>query len=245
MLRRIWLCAALSAGLATPVWAQSCPAIGPGGPPLEAVAAPNGDPNWQKREADLEAQIASTDLSKVRMLFLGDSLTEGWEPVLYDHFYAHRAPLNFGDRGDTTQGLLWRLARIPLGTSLRPQLVVLLIGTNDLWPGANPINVATGVTEVVRQIRTRSPQSRILLVGLLPRGEAPDDPFRAQRLMVNALLAQCTDSMVTFADPGGMLLDGAGRLTKDFSYDRLHLTWIGYAILGAGLEPYIKQALGG
>jgi beta-glucosidase len=98
---------------------------------------------------------------------------------------------------------------------------------------------------VVRTIRARSPQSHILLVGLLPRGEAPDDPFRAQVLMVNALLAPCAGGMVTFADPGRMLVDGAGRLTKDFSFDQVHLTWLGYAILGAGLEAYVRQALGG
>jgi lysophospholipase L1-like esterase len=249
MVRRILLSSLLVLSLAIlcqPAFAQgSCPAIGAAGPPPEAIAGPIAEPNWQKRQTDLEAQIASTDLSKIRTLFIGDSLTEAWEPVLFDHFYGSRAPFNFGDRGDSTQGLLWRLNRIPLGTTLKPQLIVLLIGTNNLWPGANPLNVATGITEVVRHLRTRSPQSHILLVGLLPRGETSADPFRALRIMINALLAQCSDSMVTFADPGSMLLDGTGRLTKDFSYDQLHLTWIGYAILGAGLEPYVKQALGG
>ena len=247
MLRRVLFLLCLGfTGVNSPAMAQgACPAIAGGLPPAEAVPAPIPDPTWQKRETDLEAQIATTDLSRVRVLFLGDSLTEGWEPILWDHFYAHRSAFNFGDRGDSTQSLLWRLARIPLGKALRPQLIVLLIGTNNLWPGVNPVDVATGVAAVVRTIRTRAPQSHILLVGLLPRGAQPDDPFRAQVLMVNKLLAQCASAMVIFADPGRMLVDGTGKLTKDFSFDQLHLTWLGYAILGAGLEPYVRQALGG
>jgi lysophospholipase L1-like esterase len=232
-------------GWHAPALAAGCPSVGSAPPPVEAVAGYLNEPNWQKRVSDLDGIVANTDLTRVRTLFLGDSITEAWEPVLFDHFYANRAPLNLGVRGDTTQGLLWRLTRMPLGTTLRPQLIVLLIGTNDLWAGVNPANVATGIGEVVRQLRQRSPQSHILLVGLLPRGEGPEDPLRPYRTPINALISQCAGGMVTYADPGAMLLDGNGRMTKDFSYDALHMTWIGYAILAAGLEPYVRQILGG
>ena len=237
--------AALALALGCTGAQAACPAVGAEPPPIEAVAAANPDPGWQKRVGELDGAMARADLGRIRMLFLGDSLTEAWVPVVFDHFYGHRAPLNLGVRGDTTQGLLSRLPRLPLGASLRPQLVVLLIGTNDLWPGVNPANVAIGIGTVVHEIRRRAPQSHILLVGLLPRGAEPDDPLRRVRLAVNALLAGCADGAVTFADPGAMLLDGEGRLSKDYAFDTLHLTWLGYAVLGAGLEPYIRQAFGG
>ncbi len=224
--------------------ASSCPVVEKGPLPAEAIPTPKADAGWQDHVNTLNGQIAHTDLSRVRTLFLGDSLTESWAPPLFGHFYGHRAPLNLGVSGDNTQGLLWRLARVPLGTQLRPQLVILLIGTNDLWPGANPANVAAGIGEVVNQIRQRAPQSHILLVGLLPRGENPDDPFRQLGTAVNGLIAHCADPMVTYVDPGEMLLDGQGQLTKDINYDYLHLTWVGYAILGAALEPYVHRIIG-
>ena len=82
------------------------------------------------------------------------------------------------------------------------------------------------------------------MVGLLPRGATAAEPMRTVNRRVNALVASCADDrMVFFADPGAMLTDGEGRLGAEISYDRLHLTWLGYAILSAGLEPTLRHAL--
>jgi beta-glucosidase len=225
--------------------AGACPSVPPGQPPpLDAIAMPKPDPDWQARVTQLNQQIASTDLRAVNMAFLGDSITEGWLPLLFQQFYGHRAAMNFGVRGDTTASMLWRLERLPLGSTLRPRLVVMLIGTNDLWAGANPASVAIGIASVVQEIRDRSPTSHILLLGLLPRGPDATDPLRRIENQVNPLIARCADGMVTFADPGSMLIDAGGVLSKDIAFDYLHLSWIGYGILSAAIEPYVRQILG-
>jgi beta-glucosidase len=226
--------------------AEACPAL-VASQPLPAEAQPEfvDEPNWRARVAQLDHELANADLARVRLLFLGDSITEGWMPLLFQQFYGQRAALNLGVRGDSTQGMLWRLAHGPLGQTLRPRLVVLLIGTNDLWPGARPENIALGIAQVARTIRQRSPDSRILLVGILPRGGEPTDPLRQMQAKVNELIAHCADGAhVMYADPGRMLVDGEGRLSDQVAFDYLHLTWIGYGILSAALEPYIRQALG-
>jgi lysophospholipase L1-like esterase len=233
------------AGVNSALAAASCPVSVGGVQPAETQPAPVADAYWQNRVGQLDAQIAHTDLSQVRMLFLGDSITEGWLPLLFDQFYGHRGALNLGVRSDNTQGLLWRLARLPLGETLRPRLVVLLIGTNNLWPGVNTANVAAGIDEVIGQIRKRSPSTHILLVGLLPRGAEPTDPFREELRDVNARIARCVDGSVTFANPGTMLVDGDGKLSSQIEFDYLHPSWLGYAILAAGLEPYVRQVMGG
>ncbi|MBE9605800.1 GDSL family lipase [Acetobacteraceae bacterium H6797] len=214
-------------------------------PPREAIPAAFTEPQWVARNNQLEQQMAGANFSRTRLLFLGDSITESWPPNLYQHFYGHRGAFNMGVRSDNTMGMLWRLPRAPLGRTLKPQLVVLLLGTNNIWPGAKPEDVATGIAEVVRQIRRQSPTSRVLLVGVLPRGADASEPARPVIAQVNALLAGCADnSTVFFANPGPMLLDGQGVLSEQMSPDRLHLTWLGYAILGAGLEPDIRRILG-
>jgi len=239
------LAALLSWAAASPAMAAtSCPVAASGPLPAEAQPAPIADPHWQARVDQLDGEIARTNLSQVHMLFLGDSITEAWLPLLFNQFYGHRGALNLGVRGDNTQGLLWRLERLPLGGTLRPRLVVLLIGTNNLWPGVNTTNVAEGIYAVIDQIRRRSPGSHILLVGLLPRGAEPNDPFREQLRDVNAQIARCADGAVTFADPGSMLVDGDGRLSSQIEFDYLHPSWLGYAILAAGLEPYVRQVMG-
>ena len=226
--------------------AEACPAL-PLRQPLvrEAMPAPSSEPQWVARNNQLEQQMAGANFSRTRLLFLGDSITEGWAPNLYQHFYGHRSAFNMGVRSDNTQGMLWRLPRSPLGRTLKPQLVVLLLGTNNIWPGARAEDVATGVAEVVRQIRRQSPTSRVLLVGVLPRGADASEPSRPVIAQVNALLASCADNnAVFFANPGPMLLDGQGVLSEQMSPDKLHLSWLGYAILGAGIEPDIRRVLG-
>jgi lysophospholipase L1-like esterase len=221
----------------------ACPPPG-GAPVVEAIPAPLPDPNWAARLAAVDSIVAGSDLSKVRLLFLGDSLTEAWAPPVYNHFYGYRSPLNLGVRGSGTQSLLYIMNRLPLGTRLRPEAVVLLIGTNNLWPGVPIGNVVGGIETVLAELRQKLPQARIVLIDLLPRGESPNDPARAQVAEVNQAIAACADSHVIVTDVGSPLLDGRGVYAKDISFDGLHLTWIGYAIMGTELEPAIKRALG-
>jgi lysophospholipase L1-like esterase len=226
--------------------AEACPALVASDPlPREAQPDFINEPNWRARVAQLDHEMANADLSRVRLLFLGDSITQGWSPQMFQQFYGHRAALNLGVSGDSTQGLLWRLAHSALGQSLRPRLVVLLIGTNNLWPGVHPENVALGIALAVRTIRQRSPDSRILLVGILPRGAEPTDPLRPIEAEVNELIAHCADGAhVFYADVSRLMVDAQGRLSDQVSFDFVHPTWVGYGILAAGLEPYIRQALG-
>ena len=221
----------------------SCPAP-VGQLPVEAVPAPLPDPNWQARVAAVDSIVAGSDLSKVHLLFLGDSLTEAWAPPVFSHFNAYRGALNLGVRGSGTQSLLYILDRLPLGGRLQPQAVVLLIGTNNLWPGVPIKNVVSGIAAVLAQLRQKLPHARIVLVDLLPRGESPNDPVRGQVAEVNKAIAACADSAISVVDAGSMLVDAKGVYSKDISFDALHLTWIGYAILGAALEPAIRRALG-
>ncbi len=239
---------AFLAGMATApaAWAQmACANLPPRQPmPAAAVPAPVPIPYWRQRVDELDRIIAATDLSRVQLLFLGDSITQGWFPLIFQQFYGHRAALNLGVGTDGTQGLLWRLNRLPLGSTLRPRLVVMLIGTNNV-PIMPADDVALGVAENIRQIRQRSPNSRILLVGILPRGTTAQDPMRAAIARVNAQISRCADNRTIFyTEPGPMFLDGAGNLSDQIAFDYLHPSMVGYAILSTALEPHIRALLG-
>jgi lysophospholipase L1-like esterase len=202
------------------------------------------DAYWLSRVRQQETELGRLDASKVRLLLLGDSLIEAWAPSVQQLFYGHRGVLNLGIGGDTTQGLLWRISQLRL-TSLQPKLIVLLIGTNNIWPTKAPDDVAAGVAEVVRQIQAWTPDSRILLVGLLPRGADASDPMRAIARKVNPIIARCADGVTVFySDPGALLVEADGRLPDKIMPDHLHPNWIGYGILSAALEPQIRQLLG-
>jgi len=120
-------------------------------------------------------------------------LTEGWDPEVWGQNLDPRGVLNAGISGDRTDHLLWRLANGNLdGPPARA--VVLLIGTNDLSFGRSPELTADGIRANLIALRQRVPDASSLVLGLLPREEAPTVPLRLAVRRVNRLIG---DSPIT------------------------------------------------
>ena len=245
MIRVAWaLAATLAAALLPgPAWAAGdCPAVPPRNPmPAEAVGVPPAVPYWAGAVAQLDAKLPTLQLPSRQLVFLGDSITASWDPGLFSQFYGARSPVLLGIGGDFTQGVL---ARLPSEWGpMHPRLVVLLIGTNNVGHAA-PEDIALGTAEIVRWIHHRSPDTRVLVLGLLPRGATAADPARQIVAQVNQVVARCADGRTTFfADIGRLLLDPSGALSSEVSFDSLHLTAIGYAIMATALEPEIRRIM--
>ena len=112
LMQRWLLALGLLLGMGLPVIA-ACPVAVHGQMLLaEAIARPVGWQPWQPWQVAVEAnteRLRRTDVSRTWLVFIGDSITEGWHPQVFQHFYGHRLALNLGIGGDATQGLLWRL----------------------------------------------------------------------------------------------------------------------------------------
>jgi beta-glucosidase len=181
-----------------------------------------------------------------RALFLGDSITFRWDLPLWDAKpvwdanMPQRGVLNAGVAGDRTEHLLWRLDHGNLDGP-PPKLAIVLIGTNDLAHGRQPELAAQGIRAILVRLRQKLPNTRILLLGLTPRGATPDDPLRQEVGVVNSLIQTCADNMITYADIGGVLLDGKGVLNPTLSPDLLHFSGAGYKRLAPKLDPLIDQ----
>ncbi|WP_051439710.1 GDSL-type esterase/lipase family protein [Methylobacterium sp. 10] len=234
------LCAA-GPGIASP----GCPALAPRQPmPLEAIPQSVSVAELRERSAPLSAQVSGQDLSANRLVFLGDSITQGWDPGLWGMFWGEWSPLNLGLWGDRTQDVLWRLDHGQWPPSLKPDLVVLLIGTNNAGTGSRPEDTALGIAEIIRVLQARSPDTRILLLGILPRGEDATAPERVVNARVNELIRRChDDKRVIYLDPGRAMVDAAGHLSPQVMADRLHPTSLGYAILGGAIDARIRQLM--
>lgn len=245
MKRVFWLALAALA-LAQPTRAAgTCPALPPRVPmPREARAEFLDQANWPGLVADLQARLPSLDLAGRRLVFVGDSITASWDPAVFGQSFGRLSPLLLGISGDFTQGALQRL---PMEWGpLQPRVVVLLIGTNNTqWGHGPPEDVALGIAEIIRLIHARSPGAKLLLLGILPRGRDAAEPLRAVNARVNALIARCADNETVFyLDAGPPLLDAGGRLTSAVSFDMLHFTPAGYAILARTIAPQIHRLMG-
>ena len=221
-----------------------CPAIPRQSPlPPEAVPAQLDSAEWRGRNNALNLQLAGLDRGRANLVFIGDSITQYFDEGLWRQFHGHRNAVNLGLWGDFTQGALWRLANGQWG-DLQPRAAVILLGTNNTQWGGRPEDVAQGVAELVRFIQSRSPRTKVLIIGLLPRGATATEPLRAQNALVNAQIARCADGVNTFyLDIGRLLTDRDGNLSEQISFDRLHLTMVGYAVMATAMEPMLRRML--
>src|SRR5690606_16683618 len=86
--------------------------------------------------------------------------------------------------------LVWRLENGNL-EGQDPKVAVIMIGTNNLGNVKHsPEAVIAGITLVVETVQKHSPETEILLLGVFPRGETPDNPFRQQIKEVNEGIAK-------------------------------------------------------
>jgi lysophospholipase L1-like esterase len=246
MIMRPILAAAFSLLASAASAAPGCPALPPRAPmPPEAVGAPLPLPNWDASITQLRQKIATADPTAKHLLLIGDSITASWDPPILNMFFGRYAPVVFGLSGDTTRGTLWRLQNLDW-PALHPSVAIVLIGTNNTGAGSAPADTALGVAEIIRTLRSRAPETKILLLAILPRGPDATDRLRAVNTQVNSLIAACAEpGQVTYYDAGPKLLDAQGRLDEKVSFDRLHLTPMGYYMLATALTPLIVQLEGG
>lgn len=182
-----------------------------------------------------------------RVLFLGDSITERFDPEVWRTHMAPRGVLNAGVSGDRTEHLLWRLEHGNLAGP-PPAGLIVLIGTNDLTNGGSgrpPEVAAEGVRANLLYLRQHLPEARILLLGLYPRSASPEARLRRATVAVNRLIQSCGDGhKIVYADIGDVLLDQEGRLDREISPDLLHFSRLGYERLMPRLDPLVDSLLG-
>ncbi len=183
---------------------------------------------------------------KIDLLFLGDSITEGWgnNAVWQKHYGAQNAA-NFGIGGDTTENVLWRIQNGEL-EGIAPKVTVLLIGTNNFGlEGHAPDAVAKGIAAVVQTIHKKLPGTKVLLLAIFPRDEKPNTETRGKIKKVNDQIAKLDDrKTVRYLDLGPKLANPDGSLSKEIMPDFLHLSEKGYQIWAESMDPLLKEMMG-
>ena len=199
---------------------------------------------WMNRHESFNQRVAK---GNVDLIFIGDSITHGWEgkgKAIWEKYYIKRNAVNLGIGGDRTQHVLWRLDNGNI-KNINPKVAVVMIGTNNSGNGRNSAEeMIDGVTAVIEKLRTKLPKTEILLLDIFPRGQR----INAQRgkiLQVNQVLS-LLDSRphVTFLRIGQNFVSPDGSIAKDIMPDFLHLTPSGYEIWAKSIEPTLARLMG-
>ena len=187
---------------------------------------------WRARRTSF-AQRLEGDRGAV--VFLGDSITQGWGGGLGAAFPGVKVA-NRGIDGDTSRGVLIRLKDDVL--SLDPAAVVLLIGTNDLEEGASAETIAGNLKLILSALEAHDPKMPIVLCQVMPSAASkkrPADQIKALNVLYRAAVKN--DARVTLIETWPLFADAAGDAIAAEFPDLLHPNEAGYAKWAAALRP--------
>jgi lysophospholipase L1-like esterase len=174
------------------------------------------------------------------IVFVGDSIVEGWHTLEQDFADLHVKVVNRGIGGDTTPNLLYRLQ--PDILDLHPRALVVLIGTNDLGEHTSPADIADNLRVFHERVRAAYPQIPIAWCLVMPRGANDTYPERIGEL--NGLIEKiaASDTNVTICDTFSPLAlpDGSSK-AEDFHPDHLHPNAAGYAVWKGVIDPVLSS----
>ena len=198
---------------------------------------------WMKRHESFNTRVTK---GNVDLVFIGDSITQGWEgrgKGVWEKFYGKRNTVNLGIGGDRTQHVIWRLDNGNL-KDITPKAAVIMIGTNNSGSNSSK-EIADGVRAIVKQIRAKSPKTQILLLGVFPRGTNNEDKRRQVNEGANNIFSKLANGKhVHYLDIGPKFLEKNGTLTREIMPDLLHLSEKGYTIWAESIEAQLAKLLG-
>lgn len=188
---------------------------------------------------------------QVKLIFLGDSITDTWSwpgarrgKAVWDKVWVPMHAANFGISGEETEGTLWRIDH-GLFDGFHPKLIVLMIGTNNTGHRMEPAaETAAGVKMIVNKIKTQLPQTKILLLGVFPRGAKPTDPMRILNTKINDIIKNYADNKTVFyMNINKEFLEPDGTLSRKIFPDLLHPNEIGFKIWAKAIHPEVVKLM--
>ncbi len=241
----------LTALLVCPIMAQTpatTPAAANEKKPIHSAVTPAHKLNtgwWKNRHQQKLAAAQNTDC---QLLFIGDSITHGWEGAgrkVWAEYYAKRKPFNLGFSGDRTEHVLWRLNHGKLA-NFKPKVAVIMIGTNNTGHSMQKASeTAEGIKAIITKLHQHSPDTKVLLLAIFPRCAKPNHPVRVLNTQINTIIKTYADgNRVHFLDLSPAFLTKDGILPRKVMPDLLHPHAHGYRLWAKAMEPKLKELLG-
>ena len=254
MKRNSWLLALLCAALlpAALVQAQLVPEFKPpkANCCLQFAAQSFADQlqDWNQlgRYYDDDVRLQAQAAEKGRVVFLGDSITDGWKLAQY---FPGKPYVNRGISGQTTAQMLVRF--YPDVLKLNPAAVIILAGTNDIARNTGP-ETAEMIEDNFRAMCDLAERHRVTVI-LCPLTPVSDYTSHKQtelrppadvRKLNDWLREYAAERKLQVADYYSVLVDDKGMLKEGYSEDGLHPNDRGYALMAPVAEAAIERAIG-
>ena len=181
-----------------------------------------------------------------RVVFMGDSITEEWSN-LYPEYFTEKGYINRGIGGQTTPQMLIRFKRDVV--DLKPEIVVVLAGTNDIAGNTGPSN-AKMITDNIFSMAeiAKAYQMKVVLSSILPvyeydwAREIKDPPSTIQAVN-DALKQYASDQGLIYLDYFSSMVDERQGLNSDYTSDGVHPNESGYILMSSLAEEVLLELL--
>lgn len=210
---------------------------------IKSKVAPSETSVFSAHYYDRETSFEKSENNYNCIVFLGDSITEGFE---WKEKYPNLNVVNRGINGDTTKGVLNRIDEV---AKMKPEKVFLLIGINDIGDGINVEEFETNYIEIIKNIKENSPNTKLILQSILPcnTNKMIIDERNSRRnsknivLFNNVLQNVAEENKCTFIDLYNKFADNSKELKEDYTNDGIHLNGQGYEVWTKIINDYITK----
>jgi lysophospholipase L1-like esterase len=206
------------------------------------------------RYAETNATLAAPAKLELRVVFMGDSITDAWVSPQYGGFFPGKPYVDRGISGQTTPQMLVRFR--PDVIALQPKVVVILAGTNDIAGNTGPMTLEQIEANLASMAElAKANKIRVVLASVLPVSNYGHDSqgnpldMRINRppekiLELNMWIKKyAADKGHTYLDYFSAMVDAQGLLQRELSEDGLHPNAKGYAVMSPLAEQAIRVAL--
>ena len=201
-------------------------------------------PNLGKYEKD-NRRIKTTTKKGNRIVFIGNSITEGWD-WHYPEYFKEKGYINRGISGQTTPQMLIRFR--PDVIDLDPDIVVILAGINDIAENTGPSSVKSITDNIISMSELAIANNiKVIISSIIPAKNFPwrpqiDPPYKILR--VNDILhSYALKNNLVYLDYFSKMHDGDGGLIKKYGIDSVHPNKEGYILMSQLLEKAIDSAM--
>ena len=195
---------------------------------------------------DRNAQLAPPAPGEQRVVFFGDSITEGWARH-WDTFFANKPYIDRGISGQTSEQMVLRFHQDVV--DLHPAVVILLAGTNDVAENTGPMTPQMTLNDFRAMLEmARANNIKLVVCSILPAGDFwwhPGlNPAPKIRALNQQLKAWADSEHLIWVDYYTPMADENGGLKAALSPDGVHPNQAGYAIMAPLAESAIAKVLG-
>lgn len=186
--------------------------------------------------------LPAPEAGENRVVFMGNSITIGWKDA--DPEYFEENPyVNRGIGGQTTPQMLLRFRQDVI--DLKPRVVVILAGTNDIAENTGPMTTKQILDNIISMAQlAQAHDIHVVLCSVLPAFDYPWRPGLRPNIRIPELNTEIKKysqaNALTYVDYFGAMTDGENGLQPDLGSDGVHPNRAGYDVM----KPLLEAALG-